>query len=893
MRTRITNASGQTSTLRPRIGFFADPHDAAHLRVRPSAGDWEYAEYETADYHVVCPSLSPDTAYTTSVRVGSDGHWGEWSEPWEFRTPSEPVLRIVSPCHAGRALGPDVRIVCEVESRSPVERVSASLDGQPVTLAQDPSGAFGAHVSLAHGLHDLKVETAAGSSRVWAESQFWVWCSQKEKGELLVLDLTEVASWPVAENPDAALRMYDLLHAAACLQGLANRARPRVLLRVFPQDDDWLAYLRRPGAWLEKAAIRTVSSPETPEQALAETLSAFRDIVRGLVVWDAEVPATSNVATTAAGVEDLIPVRADSAISKALHAHGLRVKLDLTGMFTGAGEIPGTAYASTGSAKCDAYLWAKARYLDSGKADPRVLGYWLDSFWLTNPGRMPWWEHCLTNHDWIVRNRGFLFDLSNWGDEPPQDDPRQKTGTDLETFKAVLLSAYEQAGGEMIHVSGFTPWAFKYTTHAEAPGVHEPVDTEWEVVRVLSAYNAYLDADAHGISAMANASLWAQMPLSDCYVQTPPPTREHLQSLGYLDSDGRLAPLAFTLFYIGDFDSAAWLYRRVKDLWAEESRGALPMAWAFNPNLCARMAPALHFAFAEMSDRDWLTAGDSGAGYVNPTMLLEPRPISGLPSGKDAWVRHCRDLYARFNYRITGFLINGHAGPLTAEAEAMTAEFSPDGSATQAMWVSRENHLSGPMPMALQHHDLCPDIEANIACMQRFRQPGVPQFLNFRLILLGSDLVQALMGEIKRRSPGDAWQEVDPYAFYYLLRHSLGGSNERRATFTFDTLPAKAAAGQEYDVAIGVRNDGWETWRPGSEWLECGFGPSVNWQAASRADLPSPVAPGDSVVLHLSLTAPQIPNAFVFYYDMASDQGGFRASGNPWREKRLGMDSRI
>ena len=230
------------------------------------------------------------------------------------------------------------------------------------------------------------------------------------------------------------------------------------------------------------------------------------------------------------------------------------------------------------------------------------------------------------------------------------------------------------------------------------------------------------------------------------------------------------------------------------------------MAWAFNEPQRA-YAPA--FTFSGMSANDWLTAATC-AGYVNPTILCEPRPFRGC-SGEAAWIRHCRGVPA-VHLRITGFLINGHAGCLTRESEAMTAAFSPDGAATQAMWMVGENHLAGPMPVALQHHDLCPDNEANIACMQRFRKPGTAQFLDFRMILQGPSLSRSLMNDIRRLYPESAWEVLDPYAFFYLLRHSLGGANTRRATFTFDSMPAAVPSGRTMEVAVGVRNDGWDTW---------------------------------------------------------------------------------
>jgi len=106
------------------------------------------------------------------------------------------------------------------------------------------------------------------------------------------------------------------------------------------------------------------------------------------------------------------------------------------------------------------------------------------------------------NHDYVVRAGGFVWDLSPWSDEAPQDDPNQPLGTDFNTLKAILLSAYNAAGGDdMIHVAGFVPWVYKYTSH---PGgsQHEPVPSEWQYARIASAYNAYMDADAAGISGM-------------------------------------------------------------------------------------------------------------------------------------------------------------------------------------------------------------------------------------------------------------------------------------------------------------------------------------------------------------------------------------------------------
>jgi hypothetical protein len=45
------------------------------------------------------------------------------------------------------------------------------------------------------------------------------------------------------------------------------------------------------------------------------------------------------------------------------------VNPDGTSKFTGSGLIPNSKRNSTGSAKCDAYLWMKDNYIDKGLCD--------------------------------------------------------------------------------------------------------------------------------------------------------------------------------------------------------------------------------------------------------------------------------------------------------------------------------------------------------------------------------------------------------------------------------------------------------------------------------------------------------------------------------------------
>lgn len=105
---------------------------------------------------------------------------------------------------------------------------------------------------------------------------------------------------------------------------------------------------------------------------------------------------------------------------------------------------------------------------------------------------------------------------------------------------------------KMIHIGGFVPWAHKYTTHGTSGGHHDPVPTEWEYGKIISACNGFMDADAVGYGAMANASFFTHYLLRPSYGQDWV-TRENLVKRGYLDEKGRVKfdGREFLIFYVG------------------------------------------------------------------------------------------------------------------------------------------------------------------------------------------------------------------------------------------------------------------------------------------------------------------------------------------------------
>ncbi|MEN6428923.1 MAG: hypothetical protein ABFE13_26545, partial [Phycisphaerales bacterium] len=325
-------------------------------------------------------------------------------------------------------------------------------------------------------------------------------------------------------NRDQVRMAWDHCHAVAVLQGLVNREGPVLYLRAIETelgkrniDDYWLAELSEPGQWLHGRPVERIDT-------ISDLVRQFRSHIRGLVVYDPNVAATSNVASAVAGADSLLPIRYDPAEGSlyrlltegelALPVKCRLLRPDGASLFTGRGTIPGTNRPSTGSAKCDAYWWMKLNYLDTGRCNGAYGAYYLDQYWMQKPRNAVLNHHCLTNHDFFVARNAFFFDLGIWGDEKPVDDPSQELGTDLETLKALLLSAYHHGGREnMIHIGGFVPWAHKYTAHGTSGGRHDPVPTEWEYGRIISAYNGFMDADAVGYGAMANASFFMHYPL--------------------------------------------------------------------------------------------------------------------------------------------------------------------------------------------------------------------------------------------------------------------------------------------------------------------------------------------------------------------------------------------
>ena len=270
-----------------------------------------------------------------------------------------------------------------------------------------------------------------------------------------------------------AVSRFETVHTVAALGGLVNRDTPRLFTPLVTgnaidqgshADAAWRAYLMQPREWLARTTWKNLST-------LENLISTFNAELSGVVLYDPLVPATSNLASTAAGVEGLLPVCFRPADNQSVYSRlvaggpRLPVALNLTGRFMSTANGP--------TPKIAAYRWARRRWLSptEPKANPAKLGYYAD-YWSALQGdrlkATPGLPE-VANHDYFISQKAFFFDLSVWADEAPVDDPNQPLGSDKAElvaifeacFAATQVSSYK--GPTMLHIGGFTPWWYKYT----------------------------------------------------------------------------------------------------------------------------------------------------------------------------------------------------------------------------------------------------------------------------------------------------------------------------------------------------------------------------------------------------------------------------------------------
>ena len=567
----------------------------------------------------------------------------------------------------------------------------------------------------------------------------------------------------------------DAARLICSLQGLINRdyeTNGNILVYVINDhlDDFWLDYIIGEGKSFHHLALKDLNSFE-------EFLEIFREVICscGMILWDENVPATANVAATVCGLEGYLPVKYDEnddSLYNQLKKAGVPEKQSLVGLFGKDGSID----MGSGSAKCDAYLWAMDKYFD--RCSSRYIAYVLDgaSCSRTSPCYNPQspsnvFSNCIYNHDYYIARRCFFFDLTCYDKEAPIDDPNQRLGTDRETFIKILRRRYDRANGEIGQLLGFPPWWMKYTKDSGTGGVIATV-LEWDCVCLGSAFNLAKEADAAHPCSMPNASAYCNYKSHVKEYRWPRP-KERLK----FDKNTKY----FTI-YGGDYDSAAWLRNHVCNFFSHENaRGSLPINWAFNPNLSERAPMVFDYVYENMTDNDFFVAGDSGAGYVIPYGLAAECDYRENPPAIFEWAEYSKPYYERFDYDITGFIINGNE-TVTNEIMAAFNRISPKGSFHNSLkrpltvyngtpYLHLQNEVSGK-----------PDrIEASLPVMYEYMSDymGKFNFSGYRTVCDSPDetkqLVERFIAYAKEHDPRFEYKYVDIHTFFDLVLQSGQG----------------------------------------------------------------------------------------------------------------------
>ncbi len=529
---------------------------------------------------------------------------------------------------------------------------------------------------------------------------------------------------------------YDEAMAAACLQGIINEDGPRLyaLSNRSERPKYWLDLFSGEGQWLAgREHVRV--------DGLDGLLALAGDRVKGVVIWAPEVPASVNVATTIAGVKRGVVLSPELA-SKCLAKWKLPVLDDLRGRFTG-GE--------SGSKKNDAYRWAVREFLAKGLCSSHLFCLFEDACVARASGDLSY----VVTRDWAIKNRGFVFDLSPWGDEIPKDDPGQSLGTDLETYKLILDELLRQsAGRHMTEMTGF----FSFWKYSNIPGhesKHEPVPTEWETVYLISPYNCYQNTVS---SDCYNQSFHSQAPFKKLHQARPKPV-----------APGNVK--AHFCFLMADYDSATPLYDFLPKHWGDPNRGKLPLMWGINPNLIETYPDVIQYVYATATPNDHFASDASAAGYFNPNRVR--------PEYLDLFVKHNRHFFKATDMTIAPMVLDWDQ-PTAAVKDAFR-KFAPDGFATIVMdlhntgGVAPKPHVWKGMPVTELLNNTCnfsspkQTADAIFQVVKEREGSGMPYYL-FRIVWVPPSAVIDSLKVLREEHPGLTFDVLDPYSFFASLK---------------------------------------------------------------------------------------------------------------------------
>lgn len=589
---------------------------------------------------------------------------------------------------------------------------------------------------------------------------------------------------------------YDVAFMISVLQGLANRDGQHIFIRFngrnpFSADMDnfWLDYLQGEGQLLEGKEIVEVESP-------AALLRLFEDVYNGYVLWDNDVPATSNVAATVCGVEDRLPLRymeENSLCAVLLKDGSSDVQVNLVDKFTGKpNKIWDTDIPTTGSAKNDAYLWAKSKYLDTGKTCKNIIAYHLDAFTWDKSGLTTTYyniqQQLLANKDYYIANKCFFMDLCVESSYAPNDDPDQPVGTDCNTLNAILKEQNQLAGGQLTVFGGFNPWWIKYSLESMPNGT-DGVLIEWMLAKLLGQYYMVKDADAYGFTSLANASIYSQAGTQETLSQNL--DREDIFAKArekYIDEDGNVVKKNFVMIYMGDYDAGAWTSMAMINNFRDPHLGTNALSWPINPAGHSRIPMVAEYMYANKTENDYFVGDHNGYGYID-IMQIGALAAQGVLGNKEDFLETTKAAWKKYDLDIQGLFIKTTPDdeiPMDDDWFTYMSDMAPygvnAGNYVQNLFGEVHYNSEGKAVSWGRSRDI--PYTSPYACAEDLsrtmtRPRNEPMFSTFRFILKSPTFIYETFERLTNPSspyyaPSLEIEIVDPYTFYYLMGYNNG-----------------------------------------------------------------------------------------------------------------------
>jgi hypothetical protein len=193
--------------------------------------------------------------------------------------------------------------------------------------------------------------------------------------------------------------------------------------------------------------------------------------------------------------------------------------------------------------------------------------------------------------------------------------------------------------------------------------------------------------------------------------------------------------------------------------------------WAFNPNLSDRVPMIFDYVYENKTDLDYFITGDSGAGYVMPTMVKD----------MDLWLDYNRPYLDKFDMDIVGFIIDDCA--LSAEILKAYGQITKEGAFTnQGTYANDYLTVLDGQTVFIRECDIYPNGErTHLEEMYRqFQRNGTFNFAAFRTIVQSTTSIYEMATEFEAyanaKGDGYTYKYVDTYTLFDLIRQSGQGA---------------------------------------------------------------------------------------------------------------------